>query len=250
FISEPRKADPASKRSTWAKLGHSVLTVACACALYVTSASTSGQHNAYGLEFTEELAHKGPMTYFPSKIVWVNKALPDQVHTSGSHVILSDDVSGSPPEVICVFSRIQCSSNGTYISRNSHLAISTVLLPLPKMALRPTRPTPHLALSPRFKFWNVTTPTTSMKSLSWNSRPQRIALMGTVSFLPEKEKIEQLQLQDRWQALMPTRFSCGEKMTVSIEVACEGCELEFEQVLSFPPLGECKQLCHRFEVSD
>lgn len=76
-----------------------------------------------------------------------------------------------------------------------------------------------------------------MKSLSWNSRPQRIALMGTVAFLPEKEKIEQLELEDGWQSLMPTRFSCGEKAIVSIEVTCEGCRLEFEQLFSDPPLA-------------
>jgi len=69
--------------------------------------------------------------------------------------------------------------------------------------------------------------------------------MGTVAFLPEKEKIEQLELEDGWQSLMPTRFSCGEKATVSIEVTCEGCRLEFEQCFSAPAIefpqvsGEC-----------
>jgi len=63
--------------------------------------------------------------------------------------------------------------------------------------------------------------------------------MGTVAFLPEKDKIEQLHVEDGWQSLMPTRFSCGKKATVSIEVACEGCKLEFEQLFSIPPLGEC-----------
>jgi len=91
----------------------------------------------------------------------------------------------------------------------------------------------------QIQIWNVTTPVEPMESLSWNSRPERIALMGTVAFLPEKEKIEQLHLEDGWQSLAPTRFSCGEKATVSIEVACQGCRLEFEQLFSIPPLGEC-----------
>jgi hypothetical protein len=102
----------------------------------------------------------------------------------------------------------------------------------------------------QIQIWNVTTPIETMRNLSWNSRPQRIALMGTVAFLPEKEKIEQLELEDGWQSLMPTRFSCGEKATVSIEVTCEGCRLEFEQLFSTPPLGECRQSRYRFEVPD
>ncbi|KAG1833256.1 hypothetical protein DFJ58DRAFT_822400 [Suillus subalutaceus] len=194
FISEPRKADPASKRSTWTKLGHSVLTVACACALYVTSASISGQHNTYGLrqpnqypglEFTEELAHKGPMTYFPSKIVRVNKALPDQVHTSGSHVILRDDDS-----MFFQWHLRKSKFTSCYID-------SVVATPEDDLAAKKTY-TSSGSLT-QIQIWNVITPTKSMKSLSWNSRHQRIALMGTVSFLPEKEKIERLQLQDGWQ---------------------------------------------------
>src|SRR5882757_2046479 len=68
FISEPPKADPASKWTTRATLGLSVLVVACACALYVTSASISRPRNVYGLrqpdqhpglEFSHELGRKG-----------------------------------------------------------------------------------------------------------------------------------------------------------------------------------------------
>ncbi|KAG1876363.1 hypothetical protein F4604DRAFT_1680529 [Suillus subluteus] len=236
FISEPRKADPASKWSTWAKLGLSVIIVASACALYVISASNSGQHNAYGLrqpsqypglELSEELGNKdrkaGPMTYFPNKIVRVNKALPDQVYTSGSHVILSDDDS--------MFFQWHLRK-----SKFTSCYIDSVVAP-PEDGLAANKTYTSSGSLTHIQIWNVTTPTESMKSLSWNSRPQRIALMGTVAFLPQKEKIEQLELEDGWESLLPTRFSCGEKMTVSIEVACEGCRLEFEQLFSFPPLA-------------
>jgi hypothetical protein len=90
----------------------------------------------------------------------------------------------------------------------------------------------------RVQIWNTTTPPEHMKILSWNTRPQRIALMGTVAFLPEKEKIKQLKFEDGWQSQLPTRFPCGEDATVSIEVACDGCRIEFEQLFSSPPLGE------------
>ena len=49
------------------------------------------------------------------------------------------------------------------------------------------------------QIWNVTTrPAEPMKNMSWNLRPERIVLMGTIAFPPEKEKIEQLQLEDGW----------------------------------------------------
>jgi hypothetical protein len=93
------------------------------------------------------------------------------------------------------------------------------------------------------QIWNVTTPAEGMRSLSWNTRPQRIALMGTVAFLPEKEKIEQLGLEDGWQSQLATRFSCGkEASVVTIEVACDSCRIEFEQLFSIPPLGEYERI--------
>ncbi|OAX39645.1 hypothetical protein K503DRAFT_855901 [Rhizopogon vinicolor AM-OR11-026] len=60
FISEPQKADPASKWTTWATLGLSVLVVACACALprNVYGLRQPNQHP--GLEFSHELGRKGP----------------------------------------------------------------------------------------------------------------------------------------------------------------------------------------------
>ncbi|KAG1809627.1 uncharacterized protein BJ212DRAFT_1302471 [Suillus subaureus] len=88
------------------------------------------------------------------------------------------------------------------------------------------------------QIWNVTTPVEGMTSLSWNTRPQRIALMGTVAFLPEKEKIEQLGLEDGWQSQLATRFSCGkEASVVTVEVACDSCRIEFKQLFSVPPLA-------------
>jgi len=112
------------------------------------------------------------------------------------------------------------------------------LVPTPEDGLAANKTYTSSGSLNEIQIWNVTTPAEPMKNLSWNSRPERIALMGTVAFLPHKEKIEQLRLEDGWESLMPTRFSCGKKSTVTIEVACEGCTLEFEQLFSFPPLGE------------
>jgi len=73
--------------------------------------------------------------------------------------------------------------------------------------------------------------------------------MGTIAFLPENEKIKQLQFEDGWQSQLSTQFSCGEKATVSIEVACDSCRIEFEQLFSSPPLGE-RSCVYTFGVPD
>jgi hypothetical protein len=79
--------------------------------------------------------------------------------------------------------------------------------------------------------WNVTYPG-RLTSLSWNTRPQRLGLMGTVNFTSNKR-------EDGWQLLEPTpRFACGEGR-YTIEVACSACRIEFLQEWSDPPLGEC-----------
>jgi hypothetical protein len=163
------------------------------------------------------------MLFFPSAMVRVNKALPEQVYTSGSHVILSESDSmffqwhlGRSKFTSCYIDSIVptiedgLAANKTYTSSGSITEI---------------------------QIWNVTAPE-RMTSLSWNTRPRRIALMGTVAFLPEKEKIEQLGLEDGWQSQLATRFSCGKEASViTVEVACDNCRIEFEQLFSIPPLA-------------
>ncbi|OJA16843.1 hypothetical protein AZE42_03621 [Rhizopogon vesiculosus] len=225
-------ADPLSTWTTWTTLVLSVLAIACAFALYITPASISGRHDVHGLrqpnqypglEFIDELKDKAPAMYFPSAIVRVNKASPEQVYTSGSHVILSDNDS-----MFFQWHLRRSKFTSCYIDS---------FVPTLEDGLAANKTYTSSGSLTQIQIWNVTTPEEPMRSLSWNSRPQRIALMGTVAFLPEKEKIKQLKLEDGWESLMPTRFSCGEKAIVSIEVACEGCRLEFEQLFSIPPLA-------------
>ncbi|KAG1735315.1 uncharacterized protein EDB91DRAFT_1083769 [Suillus paluster] len=236
FISEHCTAavDPPFEWPAWTALGLSILAVVCACTVYIASASVSGPRDAHGLrqpnqfpglEFIDEprVKQKAPKMYFPSAIVRVNKALPDQIYTSGSHVILSENDS--------MFYQWHL---GT--SKFTSCYIDSVV-PTPDDGLEANKTYTSSGSLTEIQIWNVTTPVEGMKRLSWNSRPQRIALMGTVAFLPEKEKIEQLHFEDGWQSQLPTRFSCGKKATVSIEVACDSCKLEFEQIFSIPPLG-------------
>ncbi|KAG1728803.1 hypothetical protein EDB19DRAFT_1745716, partial [Suillus lakei] len=101
-----RTADTPSKQPAWVALGLPVLAVICACALYsIASASVTWQRhdtqglrqpNQYpGIELVDDpqQKQKAPKLYFPNAMVRVNKALPDQLYTSGLHVILSDSDS-------------------------------------------------------------------------------------------------------------------------------------------------------------
>ncbi|KAG1847091.1 hypothetical protein C8R48DRAFT_615858 [Suillus tomentosus] len=234
---EHRTGDPSSKRPAWAALVLQVIAVICACALYnVASASVSGQRNIQklrqpsqfpGIELvgSPQQKKRAPKLYFPSAIVRVNKALPDQVYNSGSHVILSDSDSmffqwhlGPSKFTSCYIDSIVPTIEDGLAANKSYTSSGSIT---------------------EIQIWNVTTPVEGMTNLSWKTRPQRIALMGTVAFLPEKEKIEQLGLEDGWQSQLATRFSCGkEAAVITVEVACNSCRLDFEQIFSVPPLGE------------
>ncbi|KAG1850795.1 hypothetical protein DFJ58DRAFT_716748 [Suillus subalutaceus] len=236
ITSEHRTMDPRSKQPAWATLGLQVIAIICACALYnIASASVSGKRNVQGLRQPNQFPgielvgdaqqkEKAPKLFFPSAIVRVNKALPDQVYTSSSHVILSDSDSmffqwhlGRSRFTSCYIDSIVPTVEDGLAANKSYTSSGSIT---------------------EIQIWNVTTPAEGITSLSWNTRPRRIALMGTVAFLPEEEKIEQLGLEDGWQSQLATRFSCGkEASVVTVEVACDGCRIEFEQLFSVPPLA-------------
>lgn len=98
------------------------------------------------------------------------------------------------------------------------------------------------------KVWLVETPpldSPTMKNLSWATRLERLGLLGTIAFynMNEPENVEKLGLEDGWQLEVPTlRFECWQGGSITIEVTCETCYLEFDQLFSLPPLGECAPL--------
>lgn len=234
--SEHRTMDHPSKRPAWAALGLQVIAFICACALYsIASASVSRKREVQGLRQPNQFPgmellgdpqqkQKAPKVFFPSAIVRVNKAFPDRVYPSDSHVMLSDSDSmffqwhlGRSRFTSCYIDSIVPTVEDGLAANKSYTSSGSIT---------------------EIQIWNVTTPVEGITSLSWNTRPQRIALMGTVAFLPEKEKIEQLGLEDGWQSQLATRFSCGkEASVVTVEVACDSCRIEFEQLFSIPPLA-------------
>lgn len=84
--------------------------------------------------------------------------------------------------------------------------------------------------------WNVTSPT-DPQSLSWNTRPKRLSLMGTVNFTDRKVQSQIVDLVGK-ELKMPTPlFDCSSKMDLFVEFACKSCRLQFDQLFTDPPLG-------------
>jgi hypothetical protein len=182
------------------------------------------------------------MLFFPSAMVRVNKALPEQVYTSGSHVALSESISEAPcPEATWLLIWVQDSMFFQWHLRSKFTSCYIdSIVPTVEDGLAANKTYSSSGSITGIQIWNVTAPAERMTSLNWNTRPRRIALMGTVAFLPEKEKIEQLGLEDGWQSQLATQFSCGKEASViTVEVACDNCRIKFKQLFSIPPLGEC-----------
>jgi hypothetical protein len=89
------------------------------------------------------------------------------------------------------------------------------------------------------EIWNVTAPTDpqSLRTMSWNTRPNRISLMGTVNFT-SREIQNKIQDLDGQELKMPTPlFDCSDEVNLTIEIACKSCRLQFDQIYTDPPLG-------------
>jgi hypothetical protein len=89
------------------------------------------------------------------------------------------------------------------------------------------------------EIWNVTSRTDPqlLKSMSWNSRPKRQSLMGTVNFTSHEiqNRIDHLVGQE---LKMPTPlFDCSSEVYLTVEIACKSCRLQFDQIFTDPPLG-------------
>lgn len=89
------------------------------------------------------------------------------------------------------------------------------------------------------EIWNVTRHPSSFHSINWNTRPERVALLGTVNFTETVDTLDSAVETDGKELRAPTpRFDCSGEFDLAVEIACKDCLLEFEQVFSSPPLGE------------
>ncbi|KZT04771.1 uncharacterized protein LAESUDRAFT_283178 [Laetiporus sulphureus 93-53] len=179
-----------------------------------------------GLNFVPKYTKKGPATIFPSKIVRANKASPDTFYAPGAHVVLSDNDSmfyqwPMKPSIfkLCIIE--------AWVTPQDHLEL-----------LPPNKTWTASGNLSEIQIWNVTSPAAPIESMSWNTRPERISLLGTVAWITHADRLHLPEFEDGWQLKPPTpRFECGYRTVNTIEVACEGCNIEFNQVFSEPPLA-------------
>jgi hypothetical protein len=94
------------------------------------------------------------------------------------------------------------------------------------------------------EIWKLsTTHPASLKTMSWNTRPERISLMGKVNFTSRyiQNSVHEL---DGQQLKWPTPFvDCSGMVNITIEIVCTSCRLKFEQIFSLPALGMFSAFC-------
>jgi hypothetical protein len=177
-----------------------------------------------GLATINKKKMKRPKMIFPRSFVRANAAEPNRVYNSGSSVLLSPSdsmfyhwkynstwprcyISGwvSPHDKLVA-------ANKSYIAEGDVTAI---------------------------EIWNVSslTDSESLTTMSWNTRPNRLSLMGTVNFT-SRDIQSQIEHLDGQELRAPTPlFGCSGWVDLTVEIACKSCRLQFDQIFSAPALG-------------
>lgn len=183
----------------------------------------------------------------PRTLVRVNAAEPNRTYDAGSSVLLGPSVSS----VRCV---TILSYNDYYFFGKDSMIYHWKANPgnWPRCYITACVATPdQLAAGHKsytaegditaIEIWKVSTPqnSTSLQTLSWNTRPERLSLLGTVNFTSHYAQ-SQVPALDGQELRWPTPlFNCSSMEDMAVEIACSACRLQFDQLSSFPALGQC-----------
>ncbi|KAJ7707390.1 hypothetical protein B0H17DRAFT_1000468 [Mycena rosella] len=177
-----------------------------------------------GHETMRKMKFKFPRMVFPMSIVRANAVTPDDLYHSGSSVVLS------PTDSMIYHWRTNSSWPQCYLT--GWVSPAEELVAGHKSYMSEGDVT-------AIEIWNVSAPADrkALKTMSWNTRPARISLLGTVNFTSRATQ-SRLGYLDAQELKAPTpRFDCLGDTEITVEVACAACRLEFEQIFSMPPLG-------------
>lgn len=177
-----------------------------------------------GHETMRKMRFKFPRMVFPMFIARANAAAPDEVYESGSSVVLS------PTDSMIYHWRTNSSWPKCYLTAWVSPAEE---LDAGHKSYKSGGDVTALEI------WNLSSPAdrNSLKTMSWNTRPGRVSLLGTVNFTSRSTQ-NRLGYLDAQELKAPTpRFDCPGDTEITVEVVCASCRLEFEQVFSMPPLG-------------
>jgi hypothetical protein len=162
-----------------------------------------------------------PELKFPMSMVRANAAEPNKVYYSGASVFLS------PSDSMFYHWKTNTSWPRCYIS--SWVSASKQLVAGNKSYIAEGDVT-------AIEIWNITPPT-DPTMMSWNTRPKRLSLMGTVNFT-SREIQNQTPDLDGQELRSPTPLlNCRDEVDLTVEIACKSCRLQFDQIYTDPPLG-------------
>jgi len=165
-----------------------------------------------------------PKLWFPGSMIRVNAVQPDVFYTPSQSVVLSPTDS--------MFYRWKL--NG----RASGKCYIWAVVPKRSTLEKGGKSYYSEGDLTEIEIWNVTTPVHKPKSLSWNTRPLRQNLLGTVNFTSQPTPTPRLADYDGKELRAPTpRLPCDGETTIMLEIACKSCKLVYDQVFSDPALG-------------
>ncbi|KAJ7022734.1 hypothetical protein C8F04DRAFT_1310231, partial [Mycena alexandri] len=166
-----------------------------------------------------KMKFKFPRMVFPMFIVRANAAAPDTVYQSGPSVVLS------PSDSMIYHWRTNSSWPKCYLA--GWVSASKDLIAGHKSYTSEG----DITAIEMWNFLSALHPTQS-----WNTRPERLSLLGTVNFI-SRETQARLGYLDAQEIKAPTpRFNCLGDTEITVEVVCKGCRLQFNQMFSMPPL--------------
>ncbi|KAH7927402.1 hypothetical protein BV22DRAFT_1031891 [Leucogyrophana mollusca] len=162
-----------------------------------------------------------PKIWFPGYIARANSAEPDQLYSTSSSVTLS------PTDSMFFRWRME--------NANNSRCYVTAVVPNATEALQGNKSYVAEGDVSAIEIWNVSYSAISA-AMSWNTRPPRQSLLGTVNFSPVPQGYDPERAGIELRPPTPL-FDCGGDSRIAIEVACNDCRLNFEQVFSSPPMA-------------
>ncbi|KAJ7122690.1 hypothetical protein C8R43DRAFT_933173 [Mycena crocata] len=177
-----------------------------------------------GLDTMLKKKMKLPQMVFPKYIVRANAAFPNKIYESGSSVVLSATDS------MIYHWRTKSKWPTCYIA--GWVSPSAELVAGNKSYTSEGDVT-------SIQIWNLTAPANRdmLKIMSWNTRPARLSLLGTVNFTSIEIQRRIVDLDGHELRPPAPRFDCLGVTEMTVEVVCTTCRLEFQQVFSDPALG-------------
>ncbi|KAJ7110909.1 hypothetical protein C8R44DRAFT_633545, partial [Mycena epipterygia] len=167
-----------------------------------------------------------PQMVFPHYMTRANAASPDTVYQSGSAVVLS------PTDSMIYYWKSNSKWPMCYLT--GWVSATQDLIEGNKSYTSEGNLT-------TIEVWNLTIPANpkTLKAMTWNTRPARVSLLGTVNFTSVETQHSTWELDGQELRAPTPRLPCLGDTEIAVEIACATCRLKFNQVFSLPPLGTC-----------